>query len=47
MTMTEPRKIVSLRLDLQTIQLLKPLPNRSEFVRSAIASALQAQQNAA
>ena len=45
--MTESRKIISLRLDPQIIQLLKPLPNRSEFVRLAIAKALMAQQKAA
>ena len=45
--MTERRKMISIRLDSQTIQLLNFLPNRSEFMRSAIASALQAQQKAA
>lgn len=45
--MSEPRKIVSLRLDPQTIQSLKSVPSRSEFMRSAIANALQTQQKAA
>ena len=42
--MTEPRRIFSLRLDPHTIQSLKSVPNRSEFVRSAIAEALMSQQ---
>jgi len=40
--MTELRKeFVSLRLDPQVIQALKSEPNRSEFIRAAIATALQ------